>query len=169
MEKLTECNCIDCGGTEPSHAPNCEYMVTEHGLEDRDLHEKPYTPDEKRVADYITGLTDGAVGAGSDPITFLIASHGYIVSQRHELLREVERLKAEQDTFYYLAKWVERGLFDHHHTPKEALEVIAHHPGMPWRRHRWDVDHKPYASEFYKKFPRAKGPREPDPEAVLAP
>jgi hypothetical protein len=23
-----ECNCIDCGGDQPSHSPNCEYMVT---------------------------------------------------------------------------------------------------------------------------------------------
>jgi hypothetical protein len=157
MEKLTECNCIDCGGTEPSHSANCEYMVTEHGLEDRDLNEKPYTAEEKRVADYIIGLTNGTVGAGSDPIGFLIASHNYIQIHHLEHIREIERLKLDQETFYYLAKWVERGLFDHHHTSKEALEIIAHHPGMPWMEGRWDVDHKPYASKFYETFPKAAG------------
>jgi hypothetical protein len=160
MEKLTECNCIDCGGTEPSHAANCEYMVTEFGLEERDLHEKPYTADEQRVVDYINLITDGAVGAGSDPIGFLLASHSYIQRERHNLITENGSLKADQETFYYLAKWVERGLFDHHHSAKEALEVIAHHPGMPWKEGRWDVDHKPYAKEFYKKFPKAKGEME---------
>jgi hypothetical protein len=159
MKKLTECNCIDCGGSEPSHSPNCEYMVTEHGLEERDLNEKPYTADEKRVADYIVALTDGAIGAGSDPIGFLLASHNYIQQQRHKLVLENRILRQVRDTFYYLAKWVERGLFDHHHTPKEALEVIAYHPGMPWVEGRWDVDHKPYASAFYEKFPKAKADR----------
>lgn len=168
MEKLTECNCIDCGGTEPSHAANCEYMVTEHGLEDRDLNEKPYTADEKRVVDYITLITDGAVGAGSDPIGFLLASHSYIQRERHNLVTENLKLKGDQETLYYLAKWVERGMFDHkNHTPSEALEAIAYHPGMPWKRHRWDVDHKSYAGEFYKKFPRAKGPRETDSEGPV--
>jgi hypothetical protein len=42
-------------------------MVTEHGLEDRDLNEKPYTPDEERVADYIVALTDGAVALAAIP------------------------------------------------------------------------------------------------------
>jgi hypothetical protein len=157
MGRLTECNCIDCGGTEPFHSENCEYMVMQHGLEDRNLNEKPYSPDEERVADYIVGLMGGVAGAGSDPIGFLIASHNYIQQQWRELVVENHRLKADQETFYYLAKWVERGLFDHHHTPKEALEVIAYHPGMPWTEGRWDVDHKPYAGEFYKKFPKAKG------------
>jgi hypothetical protein len=36
---------------------------------------EPYTPDEQRVAHYLVALTDGAVGAGSDPIGFLITSH----------------------------------------------------------------------------------------------
>jgi hypothetical protein len=159
MEKLTECNCIDCGGTEPSHSANCEYMVTEFGLEERDMIAKPYSAEESRVADYIVALTDGAVGAGSDPIGFLIASHNYIQLERRKLVEENVLLKAVRETFYYLAKWVERGLFDHHHTPKEALNVIAHHPGMPWKEGRWDVDHKPYANAFYTEFPRAKEDR----------
>lgn len=34
-----------------------------------------YTPDQKRVSDYIQEMTDGAIGGGDDPIGFLIASH----------------------------------------------------------------------------------------------
>jgi hypothetical protein len=122
------------------------------------MNEKPYTADEQRVVDYINLISDGAIGAGSDPIGFLMASHSYIQHERHKLITENKSLKSDQEVLYYLAKWVERGLFDvKNHTPKEALEVIAHHPGMPWKRHRWDVDHKPYASAFYTKFPKAKG------------
>ncbi|MFC0302727.1 hypothetical protein [Rhizorhabdus histidinilytica] len=55
----------------------------------------------------------------------------------------------------YLWKWVERGLFDEHISPRNALEVMAHHPGAPWKEGRWNVDHKPYAKAFYEAFPRA--------------
>lgn len=154
MEKLTECNCIDCGGDEPSHAANCEYMVTEFGMEDRDMAAKPYTPDEQRVVDYIISITDGKVGAGDDPIGFLIASHAYTMRER---VAEKVANQALQETVNFAAKWVERGLFDHHHSAKDALDVIAHYPAMPWKNGRWDVDHKEYASAFYKKFPKAKG------------
>ena len=37
----------------------------------------PYSPDEKRAADYIDALT--GCGGGSDPIGFLIASHSVLV------------------------------------------------------------------------------------------
>lgn len=161
MEKLTECDCVDCGGDEPSHAVNCEYMVSEFGLLDRDMTAKPYSKDEERVVDYILHITDGTVGAGSDPIGFLIASHAFTQRERRRLVQENIVLKSIRDSFYFVAKWVERGLFDHHHTAKEALDVIAHYPGMPWKNGRWDVDHKPYASDFYKKFPKAKGEMEP--------
>lgn len=42
---------------------------------ERDFEAKPYTPDEARVAEYLFELTNGNVGAGDDPIGFLIASH----------------------------------------------------------------------------------------------
>ena len=42
----------------------------------------PYTPDEKRVVDYIT--RDGTVGGGGDPIGFLISSHNYVNGLRQE-------------------------------------------------------------------------------------
>ena len=39
----------------------------------RDLHEKPYSLEEGRVAEYLADLT--GIGGGDDPAEFLIASH----------------------------------------------------------------------------------------------
>jgi hypothetical protein len=58
-------------------------------------------------------------------------------------------------SWFYLHKWVERGLFCSHTDAKTALEAIAYHPSAPWHNGRWDVDHKPYARKFYEKFPKA--------------
>lgn len=66
-------------------------------------------------------------------------------------------LQTKTETWQYLWRWVERGLFDKVvTTPKNALEVMAHYPAAPWKTGRWDVDHKNYADAFYKQFPRAK-------------
>jgi len=62
----------------------------------------------------------------------------------------------DTETLMYLSKWVERGLFDSRVTPTEAMSVIAYYPSMPWKTGVWDVNHKPYAEEFYNKFPKAK-------------
>jgi hypothetical protein len=40
-----------------------------------------YTPDQRRVAEYIAMLTGGAVGGGDDPVGFLIASHATLVAR----------------------------------------------------------------------------------------
>jgi hypothetical protein len=43
----------------------------------RDVEKNPYSADEKRVAEYVVKLT--GVGAGNDPIGFLMASHATLV------------------------------------------------------------------------------------------
>ena len=58
------------------------------------------------------------------------------------------------ETLFFLGKWIERGMFDKNVTAREAMGVMAHYPGMPWNSMRWDVDHKPYAAEYYAKFPK---------------
>ena len=73
-----------------------------------------------------------------------------------ELLKDKERLTELEESWSYLHKWVERGLFCPHTTPQNALECIAHHPSAPWKNGRWDVDHKPYAMKFYAHFPKAR-------------
>lgn len=45
-------------------------------MKERDFETQPYTPEEERVAKYISELSNGNVGGGDDPIGFLIASHG---------------------------------------------------------------------------------------------
>lgn len=72
---------------------------------------------------------------------------------REALERELAELK---ESWFYLHKWVERGLFCKSVSPTEALEAIAFHPTAPWKNGRWDVDHKPYAAQFYAKFPKAR-------------
>jgi len=47
-----------------------------------DDQQREYSPDEKRVSDYIQSLTDGAIGSGDDPIGFLIASHSALLAEQ---------------------------------------------------------------------------------------
>lgn len=47
-------------------------------MTERDMTANPYTPDEQRAVDYLIKITKGLVGAGDDPIGFLIASHNYL-------------------------------------------------------------------------------------------
>jgi len=55
----------------------------------------------------------------------------------------------------FIYKQVERGLFDKHTTADLALNNIAYWLDAPWsnKEWSWDVSHKEYANEFYKKFP----------------
>jgi len=46
----------------------------------RDLEKDPYSPDEERVAKYLVDLT--GLGAGNDPIGFLMLSHFEFVRER---------------------------------------------------------------------------------------
>lgn len=94
---------------------------------------------------------DGVEGASlRDRAT--LASHEAPAGLRHS-----EGIPSAEDlweTLCYLGKWVERGLFCKTVTPTEALQCLAHYPGMPWNSRRWDVDHKPYAAAYYAKFPK---------------
>lgn len=40
-----------------------------------DLNRPPYTPIEERAVEYILAITADQIGAGLDPVGFLIASH----------------------------------------------------------------------------------------------
>lgn len=42
---------------------------------ERDFDKNPYSPDELRVVEYLNRITNNEIGAGDDPIKFLIASH----------------------------------------------------------------------------------------------
>lgn len=58
-------------------------------MTERDIDKLPYTADELRVVDYIRKITHDVVGAGDDPIGFIMASHSELARQRHELQGQV--------------------------------------------------------------------------------
>ena len=69
----------------------------------------------------------------------------------------VEENKKLQLKLNWMARWVERGIYQKNYSaPIDALRVIAHSPDMPWHSQEWDVSHKEYAEEFYKDFPKAR-------------
>jgi len=43
-----------------------------------------YSPEQRKVCDYLQALTKGAVGCGTDPIGFLISSHAALVAKLKE-------------------------------------------------------------------------------------
>jgi hypothetical protein len=47
----------------------------------RDMDANPYSPDEKRVAEFFFGL---GLGGGDDPIGAIIASHAALAADRNE-------------------------------------------------------------------------------------
>lgn len=76
----------------------------------RDLDEKPYSPDEQRVAKF---FADAGTGGGDDPIGAILASHAYLAAKRNQMRKTltsivdfceedgvsaVERLRAIRNT-----------------------------------------------------------------------
>lgn len=56
-------------------------------MTERDLDRNPYTPDERRVVNF---LWDRGMGGGDDPIGFLLASYQYVVAKRNRLTEELK-------------------------------------------------------------------------------
>lgn len=54
----------------------------------RDFETHPYSADEERIAAYLRDLLPD-VGAGDDPIGFLIASHGALAADARRLAAEM--------------------------------------------------------------------------------
>jgi hypothetical protein len=59
----------------------------------RDMELDPYSPEESRVAKYLSELCDGLAGGGDDPIGALIAMHN---SLAHDAKRRVEKEAADK-------------------------------------------------------------------------
>ena len=59
------------------------YYAAKRSERRRNSHTVNYSADERRVARYLSRITDDAVGAGDDPIGFLIACHASRVTIRH--------------------------------------------------------------------------------------
>mgnify|MGYP003386425688 FL=1 len=45
----------------------------------RDMEARPYRPDELRVVEYINKISWRIIGAGNDPIGFLLAAHAMAI------------------------------------------------------------------------------------------
>jgi Protein of unknown function (DUF551) len=50
-------------------------------MNERDFDTKPYTPDERRVCEYLQQIVPD-IGCGDDPVGFIIASHAFPISSR---------------------------------------------------------------------------------------
>lgn len=53
----------------------------------RDIEKQPYTPDEKRVAEF---FFERGVGGGDDPIGSILASHAYLAEERNRYRKALE-------------------------------------------------------------------------------
>jgi hypothetical protein len=53
----------------------------------RDIDEKPYTPDEARVAAF---FFERGIGGGDDPIGSMMAGYAFLVEQRNQLQVELD-------------------------------------------------------------------------------
>lgn len=62
---------------------------------DRDLVANPYSLDEQRIVDWLIKRTQGMVGAGNDPIGFVLASYEQIWLERNTMR---DALKLTQQT-----------------------------------------------------------------------
>ena len=58
----------------------------------RDFGVEPYTPDERRVCDFLQRIAD--IGCGADPIGFLMASHTLLVEELRVLVAKRKQLRA---------------------------------------------------------------------------
>lgn len=56
----------------------------------RDIDEKPYSPDEQRVAEF---FADAGVGGGDDPVGSLLASHAYLADERNRFRAGLQIIK----------------------------------------------------------------------------
>lgn len=54
----------------------------------RDFDQNPYSSDELRVVEYLSKMLPG-IGAGDDPISFLMASHGELAVMLKEAKEEL--------------------------------------------------------------------------------
>jgi hypothetical protein len=57
----------------------------------RDFEKRPYTADEKRVAEF---FAERGLGGGDDPIGAILAGYAFVLQERDELKRELKALKS---------------------------------------------------------------------------
>jgi hypothetical protein len=63
----------------------------------RDFDTNPYSPDEKRVADWLFARTKGMVGTGDDPIGFVLASYELVHAEKTTAVEALRKIVAAFD------------------------------------------------------------------------
>ena len=53
----------------------------------------PWDPQERRVLEYL--VRESGIGAGMDPVGFLVASHGYMAYQNRDMRNHIASLRAQ--------------------------------------------------------------------------
>lgn len=61
----------------------------------RDFASNPYSPDERRVADWLIKRTQGLVGTGDDPIGFVLASYELTHNQKTLAVSALRKITTE--------------------------------------------------------------------------
>ena len=79
----------------PGYDYDAEQGVT--WMNERDVDKDPYSEAERRIADYISEATSGTVGAGDDPVGFLLASHALLRANYKTLERQLEIMNRFMD------------------------------------------------------------------------
>lgn len=81
----------------------------------------PYSPDEQRVADWLVARTQGQVGAGDDPIGFVLASY----EMMHDQLKQAEALVDHCKTFIQEQQiYCSESVYQMDHVIENAYEFI---------------------------------------------
>lgn len=112
-------------------------------MTDRDMKTHPYTQEERRGVDYLIKATCNMVGAGPDPIGFLIASHGALVHElkHRDMIAKRGVIHERENTISELERTIEWLREDVHRTTMRRLdldeEIADHDIGFNLR---WDAD-----------------------------
>lgn len=98
--------------------------MTRHSstVTERDFDKRPYSPDENRVAEF---LSERGAGGGDDPIGFILASYAYVVAERNEVRAPAQSTlipAGKQARFKNGKSWF--AVFDWHNDP-ESFEYRA--------------------------------------------
>lgn len=81
--------------------------MTREGLlpHERDFDTQPYSADELRIVKYLTEIAPD-IGAGDDPIGFILASHAQLVHDRKDDREEIERLREKLSEASWRADYI---------------------------------------------------------------
>jgi hypothetical protein len=69
-----------------------EPMLDRNPMNERDFDARPYSADERRVVDWLIERTKGMVGAGDDPIGFVLASYALVHMEKTTAVNALRKI-----------------------------------------------------------------------------